>query len=244
MKNYIVLFFILAFLFSCKNDKDNTENWAKTQLLKESNFLVKKILVQGKTSGTFLFEYKGSLSWSGEPQLPVLLKIEKTENKEVVYEQKITDKNKFAISLELRPGSYVLLSKLLNNDERTYKDAVGPVFDINEKGDIQYINLPLEHKFRLNIISPQWGDIIKEKRPIIKWEAVQSAFFYSVYYSEEDCETGNVISKKDINKITKTEYIFESDVRNNTLITWEVRAFDENGMYVAESSRSFIVKYE
>ena len=246
--NYITL---ILFFISCESSYDTLNK--KNNLYTFTKQNIKKVLQKGKTKGTYHFSYTGRVTWVLEPQFPVNVMIESynDNDKVIVYKKyKVENSNFFTITEDLKPGKYRIVSRIPDETlENFNKDALGPYIEIKSNGIAEHTDRQLLHERIIIVNAPDWLDIVEGKQPILKWEPVKDAGYYSLYWEEESVTSGKILYRKKIKKMTVTEYKFDFDLENESLkgkkslVIWEIIAYTKYGLTIAHESKSFRFKY-
>jgi hypothetical protein len=236
----ILIFFVVSFC-SCNADNDDISiNYVEEQL---------KV---GRSVGTYRFIYEGEFWKELKPDLPLYVTIEDTMDPGTIFAKvKVENASTFKIEADLAPGEYVIKSHLPDEEQRKiYNDAEGPVITISHDGKAKYSPLELIHERRLYVECPGLFDTvnINEGQPVLKWNPVKDAAYYSIYW-EKVLENGDLLQKKRIERLKDTEYKFDLEMDNNAdrgrkmEIAWMLTAYSKKNIAIAHKTSSFRIKY-
>lgn len=192
-------------------------------------------LAPSDQNGKFVYEHRGKIRFSAEPQYPVYLSIRKAVHdgpspqpeKTII----ISTGDQYAIQANLAPGDYEVYSSLdpkddCCNDGAKYWGAFGGQIHIQNDGKSKTEEQAIVHYLKMQIISPVSKSLVTEKRPTLRWESVPGAVQYKVDWHNEKRDFGH-------EKTASPEFTFGKDIEAATVYHWDVEAFNKSGEKIA-----------
>jgi hypothetical protein len=198
-------------------------------------------LTSGSKSGTFNYSFRGQVEFSQEPAFPTTVSIKR--NHEIVQISKsIPDSSPFDLTAELEPGTYVIRSDLPKDKERSYWGSFGPSFTISPTGALTATNhrTVLSHLKMMSGLTPNLLEIIQDKRPILRWEALKDATRYTIFWSistdpnKADHKTGQA-------ETTATSWTFPEDIAPAAHYEWSVNAYSADRKPIGYYSAAYFL---
>ncbi len=186
-------------------------------------------------AGGFSLNATKSLSWAGKPAFPVKLRI--TQDRKVIFEKDGIVSSPVTINCTLKPGEYMMQS--VAPEDSGYWSAYGARFTIAEDGKARVQPQAMEHMQKMRPTSPKHLQVVAEKRPVLQWEPIEGAGYYTVYWLEEDADTRKVIAQDSSGKINDTKWAFGLDVNPGRIYEWTVSAYNGAGKRFAYSGSYF-----
>jgi len=192
-------------------------------------------LAPASQNGKFIYEQKGTIRFSAEPQYPVYIFIRKETDDETSPEPEqtviISEGNQYTIQADLAPGDYEIKSALdpkddcCNNEEK-YWGAFGGRIHIHKDGNAEIEEQEIIHYLKMRILSPLGKNPVTEKRPTLRWDPVPGADHYKVDWRCDKNDFGHA-------RTTSPEFTFGKDIEPAAVYHWDVEAINHSGEKIA-----------
>lgn len=188
-----------------------------------------RILKPGDAPGTYIFSHSGRVQYAREPVAESVISIINVNTVSEKYFETVTDKDHaVSIETELPSGTYVILSEPPTKEKKPeYNVAFSGQFEIDESGKLTLDNEPVFHELSIQFNYPSENQTIEPKNPVLKWQAVEGAKYYRVFWVElkEDSPKKIKLNKPEI-EVTSTEYRIEENLLPGRKYFWTIRAMD------------------
>jgi hypothetical protein len=185
-------------------------------------------LAPGKKPGAFRFVYRGRVRFSRDAMFPVMVTLE--AGQKVLAQKEVTDERPFTIEADVPPGRCGVHSEPATEAGRQkYWDAFGVVFNVNGSGVVTQRtgSDEIKHNLKMKLLGPDGLEVVKEKRPVLRWEPVPGAKYYVLGWFEETPRDRRVIKTVQPLRARDAKYRFEEDVVPGRVYEWFVHACDD-----------------
>lgn len=185
-------------------------------------------LAPGKKAGAFRFTYRGHVRFSRDPMFPVTVTLE--AGGKALAQKEVTDERPFTIEADIPPGRCEVHSEPRGDAGRQkYWGAYGVVFNVNQSGVVSQRtgSDEITHKLKMKLLGPDLLELVKEKRPVLRWEPVAGAKYYLLGWFEEMPRDRRVVKTVPPLRTKEAKYEFEEDVVPGRVYEWYVQACDD-----------------
>jgi len=200
-------------------------------------------LPPGARPGTFRFTHSGRVSWTAEPAFPVEIGIRPQSEDDLRSPVRLERDEEFAIAIDLEPGSHSLESRLLNaSAPRRYWDAIGIYFDISSSGEMRIRGgRDLVHDLVVHFREPGIMGLVREDRPLVRWDPIPDAIRYSVACHEKDPVSDEAVRRMPSVACQSPEYRFATPLTAGHSYEVDVQAMNAAGESIAHGNSYFVV---
>ncbi|MEM6883927.1 MAG: PDZ domain-containing protein [Verrucomicrobiota bacterium] len=197
-----------------------------------SNLSVGSQLPKGKNEGGFIYKYSGRLAFTQDSTLPRRVRIISWPDRQELSHVIIKDLKPFTISAELPAGNYAVESIFEGESDDAYWNAMGPIFDISESGQLKVHSNQgniLNHSRKMKLVSPRIMELEGLSPPRLEWEALEGATSYWVACLIK--ESPETVSEQEfiVRDIRDTHLSFPLGLQSGCRYEWSVHAEGEGG---------------